>query len=68
MKTEEFLLKMAIQYGMLYFETSAKNADVEKIFIHLVKALPQILPGTPISPEFTVSKDRGDFLSLKILY
>jgi len=30
---------MAIQYGILYFETFAKNSDVEKIFIHFVKAL-----------------------------
>lgn len=40
----------ASQYGMPYFETSAKNSDVEKIFIHLGKALPQILLGRPIPP------------------
>jgi len=47
---------IASQYGMPYFETSAKNADVEKIFDHLAKALPQILLGTPISPTGTEPK------------
>jgi len=42
----------ASQYGMPYFETSAKDANVEKIFDHLAQILPRILPkaGTPISP------------------
>lgn len=38
----------ALQNGMRYFETSAKNSDVEKIFEHL--ALVLLRTKKPISP------------------
>ena len=41
---------IALKHGMPYFETLAKNSDVEKVFVHLAQTLPRILRGTPISP------------------
>jgi len=38
----------ASQNGMQYFEVSAKNGDVYKVFDHLIQELPRILPGIPI--------------------
>jgi len=52
---------LASQYGMPYFETSAKDADVEKIFYHLAETLPRNLSqiGTPISPTGKQSHSIG---------
>ena len=40
---------------MPYFESSAKNDNVEKIFIHLVQRLTCVLPGTPMQKMETAA-------------
>jgi len=39
---------VASNHGMPYFETSAKNADVDKIFDHLAEVLSLTRPGIPL--------------------
>ena len=51
----------ALQNGMRYFETSAKNSDVEKIFEHLTQVLLCTKkPSPPPAKPKTPSLDRGD--------